>query len=182
MGETRLGALEALLFVAVEPLSVSTLAASLGESEATVNGLLAALKEEYGTGRERGFQLRNVGGGWRLYTNPRYDDVVRPFVVGDRTSKLSAAALETLAVIAYRQPVTRAQIAAIRGVNVDGVVRTLSARGLVADVGATDTGARLYGTTTAFFEAMGMDSLDDLAPLAPYLPELDELEDEGDVR
>ena len=132
-------------------------------------------------GPRRGFELREVAGGWRIYSARAYADVVGRFVVGSSHARLSQAALETLAVIAYRQPISRARIARIRGVNVDGVVRTLLARGLVEETGTTPSGARLYGTTGEFLEKMGMTSLSELVPLAPYLPSadaLDELEEE----
>ena len=127
-------------------------------------------------GRAHGFELREVAGGWRIYSAPAWAEVVGRFVVGTDTSRLSQAALETLAVIAYRQPTTRSRISHVRGVNVDAVVRTLVARGLIEEVGETDSGARLYGTTGYFLERMGFDSLDDLEPLAPYLPASEELD------
>lgn len=173
----RKSALEAILIVAPEPVSLKSLAYAVEETEAVTDLLLRALSEEY-SAQGRGFQLREVGGGWRLYSHPRFADVVGGFVTAGQSAKLSNPALETLAVIAYRQPVTRAQIAAIRGVDVDSVVRTLATRGLVEPVGTTAaTGATLYGTTQHFLERMGMNSLDELAPLAPYLPDDDELEE-----
>ncbi|MBE6484406.1 MAG: SMC-Scp complex subunit ScpB [Actinomycetaceae bacterium] len=175
------GALEALLLIAAEPMPLASLAGAIGASEAYTDTLLREIARDYagdGEGRVRGFELREAGGGWRLYTRPRFADVVAAYVVADQSGKLSQAALETLAVIAYRQPVTRAQVAAVRGVNVDSVVRTLVTRGLVEETGTTAaTGAILYGTTSYFLEVMGMNSLAELAPLAPYLPEADELED-----
>ncbi|WP_124054827.1 SMC-Scp complex subunit ScpB [Arcanobacterium ihumii] len=180
------GALEAILMVASEPVSSALLANSLGISEAETDSLLRALAHEYESGSTtpRGFTLREVGGGWRFYSHPRYADLVGNFVTAGQSNKLSVQALETLAVIAYRQPVTRAQIAAIRGVEVDSVVRTLQTRGLVEQVGTTAaTGAGLYGTTDYFLERMGMNSLAELAPLAPYLPENEDLEDvEKEIR
>lgn len=176
-----LGALEALLLVAAEPVPTATLAAAIGQSEADTDALLRALSREYAGidgDRVRGIDVREAGGGWRIYTNPRFADIVAAHVVAQESGKLSVPALETLAVIAYRQPVTRAQIAAIRGVSVDSVVRTLQTRGLISEVGtAQSTGAILYGTTSYFLEAMGMNSLAELAPLAPYLPEASELDD-----
>ena len=125
----------------------------------------------------RGFELREAGGGWRIYSAAAYADVVGRFVVDGQQARLTQAALETLAVVAYRQPVTRGQVSAVRGVNVDSVVRTLTSRGLVAEVGTDpSTGAVLYGTTGYFLERMGLTSLDELPPLAPYLPEFDALE------
>ncbi len=179
--EDSLGALEALLLVAREPVPLATLADAVGASEAETDAMLRAIAADYrgeGGARTRGFCLREAGGGWRLYTNPRFADVVASHVAAENSGRLSAAALETLAVIAYRQPVTRAQIAAIRGVSVDSVVRTLVTRGLVTEAGAAASGAALYGTTEYFLEAMGMNSLAELAPLAPYLPEAYDLQEE----
>ncbi|VEI12416.1 SMC-Scp complex subunit ScpB [Trueperella bialowiezensis] len=175
------GSLEAILMVAEHPVPVSALAQAIELSEADTDALLRSMARNYDAD-SRGFQLREVGGGWRFYSHPRYADVVSEFVTRGQSSKLSVQALETLAVVAYRQPVTRTQIAAIRGVEVDSVVRTLVTRGLIEQVGQTQaTGASLYGTTQLFLEKMGMNSLDELAPLAPYLPDdtdLDELEKE----
>ena len=174
------GALEALLLVSSDPVSAPALAGALDIAPGECASLLAELKVEYEEAN-RGFQLREVAGGWRLFTHPAYHDVVEAYVLSWDTQKLSQAALETLAVIAYRQPISRTRIARIRGVNVDGVVRTLLARGLVEETGATPSGARLYGTTGEFLEKMGMTSLSELVPLAPYLPDadaLDELEEE----
>lgn len=174
-----LGALEAILMVVPEPVSVRHLSDVLGISQAEIDGHLRALAAEYrgDNGRPRGFELREAGEGWRIYSSPRYAEVVGAFVTAGQTSKLSGPALETLAVIAYRQPVTRSQIAEIRGVNVDGVVRTLMTRGLIEATGQEGTGAVLYGTTEYFLEKMGMTSLAELPPASPHLPELDELDD-----
>ncbi len=178
------GAIEAILMVASEPVGTSELADVLGVSSEEVDAELRALAAEYlGEGQEypRGFELREVAGGWRIYSARAYADVVGRFVVGSSHARLSQAALETLAVIAYRQPISRTRISRIRGVNVDGVVRTLMARGLVEETGLTPSGARLYGTTGEFLEKMGLTSLSELVPLAPYLPDadaLDELEEE----
>lgn len=172
-------ALEAVLMVADEPVPAVRLASVLGLPTETVEHLLAELAEEYTDGeRPRGFVLRNAGAGWRFYSAPAHADVVGRFVLDGQTARLTHAALETLAVVAYRQPVTRGQVSAVRGVNVDSVVRTLAARGLVAEVGTEPSGAVLYGTTSFFLERMGMTSLDELPPLAPYLPDMDAL-DEG---
>ncbi|MGO3796232.1 MAG: SMC-Scp complex subunit ScpB [Pauljensenia sp.] len=170
--------LEAVLMVVDHPVPAAELAEALGVGPALVEDALRALSREYRGegGRVHGFELREVAGGWRIYSAPTWADVVGRFVVGADTSRLSQAALETLAVIAYRQPTTRSRISHVRGVNVDAVVRTLVARGLIEEVGETDSGARLYGTTGYFLERMGFDSLDDLAPLAPYLPASDELD------
>ncbi|MBC7549740.1 MAG: SMC-Scp complex subunit ScpB, partial [Cellulomonas sp.] len=132
--------------------------------------------------RPRGFDLRRAGNGWRIYTAPAYADVVGRFVLEGQTARLTQAAPETLAVIAYRQPATRGQVSAVRGVNVDGVVRTLTSRGLVAEV-STDpsSGAVLYGTTGYFLERMGLASLEEMPPLAPYLPDFDAFEGIDDV-
>ena len=168
-------AIEAVLMVADEPVPSVQIATVLGMPTGDVEALLEELAAEYrgGDGRPRGFELRNVAGGWRFYSAPAHADVVGRFVLDGQTARLTQAALETLAVIAYRQPVTRGQVSAVRGVNVDSVVRTLAARGLVAELGTEPSGAVLYGTTPYFLERMGMTSLDELPPLAPYLPDLD---------
>lgn len=177
-------AAEAVLVVADGPVTCAALAEVLGVGEARAGELLESLAAEYagdGDGPARGFVLRRAAGGWRLASAPAFHDLVERFVIGGATSRLSQAALETLAVIAYRQPVTRGRIAAIRGVSVDGVVRTLCARGLIEEAGAEPGGALLYRTTDEFLEYLGLDSLDDLPPLAPYLPEasaLGEIENE----
>ena len=181
---TLRASIEAILMVASEPITPSELAAVLGVDASNVESQLHVLADEY-RGRTgspaRGFELRAVAGGWRIYSSRAYADVVGRFVVGSAHARLSQAALETLAVIAYRQPISRARICRIRGVNVDGVVRTLLARGLIEETGATPSGARLYGTTGEFLEKMGMTSLSELLSLAPYLPDADaliELEEE----
>jgi segregation and condensation protein B len=172
--------LEAVLMVADEPIPAVRLAAVLALPTARVEELLAQLAADYrgeGGGRPRGFELREAGGGWRIYSAPAYAEVVGRFVLDGQQARLTQAALETLAVIAYRQPVSRGQVSAVRGVNVDSVVRTLTTRGLVAELGVEPaSGAVLYGTTGYFLERMGLTSLDELPPLAPYLPELDALE------
>jgi segregation and condensation protein B len=177
--------LEAVLMVADEPVSAVRLATVLALPTAEVERLLAELAAEYrgdGAGRPRGFDLREVSGGWRIYSAPAYADVVGRFVTDGQSARLTQAALETLAVIAYRQPVTRGQVSAVRGVNVDGVVRTLAARGLVAEIGTEPgSGAVLYGTTGYFMERMGLGSLDDLPPLAPYLPDMDSFDGVDDA-
>lgn len=181
--EEILAPLEAVLMVTAEPIAAADFAEALGVDEELVGEALALLAASYRgeTGeRRRGFELRESAGGWRIYSGREWADLVGRFVVGSQTSRLSQAALETLAVVAYRQPVSRSRISHIRGVNVDAVVRTLVARGLIEEVGESGSGARLYGTTREFLEKMGFASLDDLAPLAPYLPtgdELDELEE-----
>jgi segregation and condensation protein B len=177
--------LEAVLVVADEPIPAVRLATVLGLPTERVELLLEELADEYrgiGAARPRGFELRRVADGWRLYSAPAYADVVGRFVTEGQTARLTQAALETLAVIAYWQPVTRGQVSAVRGVNVDGVVRTLAARGLVAEVGSDpSSGAVLYGTTGYFLERMGLASLDDLPPLAPYLPDMDSLDGVDDA-
>jgi segregation and condensation protein B len=174
-------ALEAVLMVSDEPISAVRLAAVLGVPTVEVEALLVALAEEY-SAAQRGFELRQVADGWRFYSAAAYADVVGRFVLDGQTARLTQAALETLAVIAYRQPVTRGQVSAVRGVNVESVVRTLAARGLVHEVGTESSGAVQYATTPYFLERMGLTSLDELPPLAPYLPELDQLDlDEGRV-
>lgn len=172
-------ALEAVLMVADQPVPAVQLASVLGLPTEEVTDLLVALAEEYraGPGGPRGFELRHVADGWRFYSAPAYADVVGRFVLDGQTARLTQAALETLAVVAYRQPVTRGQVSAVRGVNVDSVVRTLAARGLVAEVGTEPSGAVLYGTTAYFLERLGMTSLEELPPLAPHLPDLDAVTD-----
>jgi segregation and condensation protein B len=175
-------AIEAVLMVADEPIPAAQLASALALPVAEVVAHLDSLSAEYrgdAGGSPRGFELREAGGGWRIYSAPAFSDVVGRFVLEGQTARLTQAALETLSVIAYRQPVTRGQVSAVRGVNVDGVVRTLATRGLVAEVGTDEpSGAVLFGTTGYFLERMGFTSLDELPPLAPQLPELDTLEPE----
>lgn len=171
-------ALEAVLMVADEPVPAVRLASVLGLPTERVEELLVELAAGYEEGeRPRGFVLRNAGAGWRFYSAPAHGDVVGRFVLEGQTARLTHAALETLAVIAYRQPVTRGQVSAVRGVNVDSVVRTLAARGLVAEIGTEPSGAVLYGTTPYFLERMNMRSLDELPPLAPFLPDIEALEE-----
>jgi segregation and condensation protein B len=171
-------ALEALLMVADQPLDVSTLASAAGHPVDDVAATLAALAHDY-TEQGRGFELRNVAGGWRFYTREEYAAVVEGFVLEGQQARLTQAALETLAVVAYKQPVSRARVSAIRGVNVDGVMRTLLTRGLVEEAGQDESsGANLYRTTGYFLERIGVTSLDELPELAPYLPDLGDLEDE----
>ena len=164
--------LEALLVVAPEGVGVEEAAETLGWSPAQVEAALKDLRADYDgqSGSPRGFELRLVGGRWRLYSRPRWAPWVEKFVVGDQSSSLSRAALETLAIIAYRQPVTRTQIAQIRGVNVDSVLRTLQARDLIDEDGSSPTGAHLFRTTPTFLERLGLTSLEDLSPLAPHVP------------
>ena len=170
--------LEAVLMVADQPLDPAILATAVGYPVAEVVAALEALSAEY-TEQGRGFALRNVAGGWRFYTRDEYAAVVEGFVLEGQQARLTQAALETLAVVAYKQPVSRARVSAIRGVNVDGVMRTLLTRGLVEEAGQDgETGANLYRTTSYFLERIGVTSIDELPELAPYLPEMDDLEDE----
>lgn len=175
-----LPALEAILMVVDRPVTAGELGATFDVSVELIDEALEYLSAEYRGEHElrpRGFELRRAAGGWRIYSAPAWADVVGRFIVGTAQAKLSQAALETLAVVAYRQPVSRSRISHIRGVNVDAVVRTLVARGLIEEVGWTDSGARLYGTTDTFLERLGFESLNDLVPLAPYLPSAEELDD-----
>jgi segregation and condensation protein B len=170
-------ALEALILIADEPMPVAALAETTGTPVAEVELELNRLAEQY-TEQGRGFSLRQVGGGWRFYTRDTCADVVTRWVSDGQRSRLSQAALETLAIIAYKQPITRARIAAVRGVNVDGVVRTLLGRGLIADVGVEPTSqASLYGTTEMFLERLGIASVADLPDIAPLLPDVDDAVD-----
>ncbi|MCD4536503.1 SMC-Scp complex subunit ScpB [Nocardioides sp. cx-169] len=171
-------ALEAVLMVSDQPLDDVSLASTVGYPAEEVSAALRELAEEY-TAQGRGFELRNVAGGWRFYSRDEYAPVVEAFVLEGQHGRLTQAALETLAVVAYKQPVSRARISAIRGVNVDGVMRTLISRGLVEEAGQDgETGANLFRTTSYFLERIGVTSVEDLPELAPYLPDLDDLEDE----
>jgi segregation and condensation protein B len=172
------GGLEALLFVVDTPVDEVTLAGALRCPVPRVRTELAALAAGYDE-RGAGITLRRVGEGWRLYTREDHADVVERHLVDGQRSRLTQAALETLAVIAYRQPVTRARVAAIRGVGVDGVMRTLITRGLVCEVGTDpDSGGGLYATTQLFLERLGLESLEELPELGPLLPEASSLLDE----
>jgi segregation and condensation protein B len=169
-------ALEAVLMIADQPLDHLSLAQAVGHPPADVEVALSALAEEY-TAQGRGFELRNVGGGWRYFTREEYASVVEEFVLDGQQARLTQAALETLAVIAYRQPVSRSRVSAIRGVNVDGVVRTLLTRGLIEEAGVDgSSGAVLYRTSSFFLERMGMSDLSELPEIAPFLPEIEDLE------
>ena len=172
------GGLEALLFVMESPVDEESLAAALRCPEEQVAQGLADLAADYDR-RRAGVVLRRVGDQWRLYTRDEHAAVVERWLGEGQRSRLSQAALETLAVIAYRQPVTRARVSAIRGVGVDGVMRTLLARGLVHEIGADpDTGGGLYGTTPLFLERLGLSGLDELPELAPLVPEPSSVLDE----
>lgn len=170
-------ALEAVLLVVDSPVTEAALAAAVGRPAAQVREHLVAIGERL-TAARSGIDLRESGGGWRFYTRDEFAPVVERFVLDGARARLSRAALESLAVIAYRQPVTRTRVAAVRGVNSDGVIRTLLSRGLVEEAGADpDTGGILYCTTELFLERMGLSGVDDLPALGPLLPDLDGLDD-----
>ena len=198
-GADLMPALEAILMVASEPVSIGALVAATGMAPEQVEAALRRLQADYngdvdvvvnvdaggvgdgggagggigqscGGGRRRGFELRQVQDKWRLFSRAEWAPWVGAFVAGSESSTLSRAAMETLAIIAYRQPVTRMQIARIRGVNVDSVLRTLLARDLIEESGESPTGAHLFHTTQTFLEKMGLTSIDDLVPLAPFVP------------
>jgi segregation and condensation protein B len=175
--------LEAILLVADEPVPEILIAQVLERPRHEVAGGLRALAAEY-TNDGRGFDLREIAGGWRFYTREDCAPLVERFVRDGQEVRLTQAALETLAVIAYRQPVSRARVSAVRGVNCDGVIRTLVLRGLVEDSGTDpETGAILYRTTGYFLERLGMASLDELPDLAPFLPEnIEDIEDNERTR
>ncbi|MCD1285223.1 SMC-Scp complex subunit ScpB [Brevibacterium sp. CCUG 69071] len=170
-----LAGIEAVLMITDTAVSTAELATALGLDEDTVDEAIATLKADYDgdeTNRQRGFEIRHVAGGFRIFSRGDYHEVVKDFLTSGQSAKLSQAALETLAVIAYRQPISRPRIAAIRGVSVDGVIRTLLLRGLIVEAGKeATTSALLYATTPTFLDTLGMKSLDDLPELAPYLPE-----------
>lgn len=169
---TLAAAIEALLLIADEPMSAEFLASVVNVTVDEVVAEIDALRTQYATAG-RGFALREESVGWRFVTSPTCSDLISRFVKDGQTARLSQAALETLAVVAYRQPVSRTRISAIRGVNVDGVMRTLTNRGLVTEVGHDpDSGAVLYATTEYFLQRLGISSLDDLPPVADYLPDL----------
>ena len=171
-------ALEAILMVADQALDKVQLASVVGHPVEAVDEALQTLAGEY-TEQGRGFELRNVAGGWRFYTRDEFAGVVESFVLEGQQARLTQAALETLAVVAYKQPVSRARVSAVRGVSVDGVMRTLLTRGLVEEAGQdVETGANLYRTTTYFLDRIGITSLEELPELAPYLPDMEDLEDE----
>lgn len=170
-------AVEALVMVTEQPISVHLLGQLLELSPAIVDDLCRELAAEYEE-QGRGFQLVEVAGGWRYQSHPDLAPYVERFVLEGQTSRLSAAALETLAIVAYKQPVSRAQVASIRGVSVDGVMRTLEQRGYIAEVGK-DPGpgqAVLFGTTPMFVEKLGLNTLDDLPPLGDFVPGADVVE------
>ncbi|MGO1507893.1 MAG: SMC-Scp complex subunit ScpB [Microbacteriaceae bacterium] len=178
--------LEAILLIIDEPLGLVALAAAVSAPVPAVRQAIERLVDDYdgnGSGPRRGFELREVGGGWRLYVREDHDDLVAEFVGGQAPARLSQAALETLAVIAYKQPVTRSQVASIRAVNVDSVVRTLLARGLITELFAdSETGAINYGTSDTLLQNLGINSLDELPPISPLLDDGADGFDEGTIR
>ncbi len=178
-------ALEAILMVADEPMSVVTLATAVGAPVKRVRAAITALVADFdgsAGGVRRGFELREVGGGWRIYVREEFDAVVSGYVLQQNPTKLSQAALETLAVIAYKQPISRGAIASIRAVNVDSVVRTLLGRGLITELFTdSETGAINYGTTDLLLSQLGINSVDELPKISPLLSDgVDGFE--GDVR
>ena len=167
--------IEAILMVVDEPVTEITLASVL---QVPVDQIVAALEALVPTYEDRGFTLKAINGGWRFYSHPECSDVVEKFVLDGQQNRLTQAALETLAVIAYRQPISRARVSAIRGVNVEAVMKTLVTRGLVEEYGLeNETGAILYKTTSYFLERLGLNGLTDLPPLAPHLPDIDGLDE-----
>ncbi|HUW79138.1 MAG TPA: SMC-Scp complex subunit ScpB [Candidatus Nanopelagicaceae bacterium] len=170
-------ALEAILMVVDEPVSALTLAQIVEVPVEEVLSSLERLATDYQE-QGRGFELREIAGGWRFYTAPAAAELVERFVLDGQQARLTQAALETLAVVAYRQPVSRARISAVRGVNVDAVMRTLVNRGLAEEAGTEhESGAILYRTTSYFLERLGLNSLSDLPELAPFLPDIEGLDD-----
>jgi segregation and condensation protein B len=171
-------AIEAILMVVDEPVAEQVLAQVLEQPVQLVGAELVRLAAEYAE-QGRGFELRRAAGGWRFYTHPAQASYVERFVLDGQSVRLTQAALETLAVVAYKQPVTRSRISAIRGVNCDGVVRTLVTRGLIEECGTEpETGAHLYRTSNLFLEKLGLDTVEQLPPLAPFLPDdVDEIAD-----
>ena len=172
--------LEAILLVADEPVPVVVLAQVLERPRSVVEAELRDLAACY-VAESRGFDLREIAGGWRFYTREDCAPLIERFVSDGQEVRLTQASLETLAVVAYRQPVSRARVSAVRGVNCDGVMRTLVLRGLTEEAGTdSETGAILYRTTGYFLERLGLASLDDLPDLAPFLPEnIEDIEDEN---
>ena len=171
-------ALEAVLMVVDEPATEEHLAKILERPKRQITRALRELAGEYAA-QGRGFELRHVANGWRFYSRAAYAPAVERFVLDGQQARLTQAALETLAVVAYRQPVSRSRVSAVRGVNCDGVMRTLLQRGLVAEAGTEpETGAILYVTTNYFLERMGLRGLDELPELAPFLPEAEAIEAE----
>jgi segregation and condensation protein B len=178
MEDSELGAvLEALLLVVDTPVTVDALATAVDQPAYRVAAKLRLMADELAA-RDSGIDLREAGGGWRMYTRARYAPFVERLLLDGTRSKLTRAALETLAVVAYRQPVSRVRVSAVRGVNCDAVMRTLLARGLITEAGAdSDTGATTFATTELFLERLGLSSLTDLPDIAPLLPDVDNIDD-----
>ena len=174
--EATLGrSIEAILMVVDEPVNEITLASVLQVTVEQVNAALERLTSSYD---DRGFTLKSINGGWRFYSDPEFSASVEKFVLDGQQNRLTQAALETLAVIAYRQPISRARVSAIRGVNVEAVMKTLITRGLVEEYGVeNETGAILYKTTSYFLERLALNRIEDLPPLAPHLPDIDSLDE-----
>ena len=170
-------ALEALLLVVDSPVSTDALAVATDQPASRVADALHSMSDALAA-RDSGIDLREAGGGWRMYTRAKFAPYVEKLLLDGARSKLTRAALETLAVVAYRQPVTRARVSAVRGVNVDAVMRTLLARGLITESGTdTDSGATTFATTELFLERLGLTSLTDLPDIAPLLPDIDVIDD-----
>ena len=164
-------ALEAILMITDAPVSLVALATALERPVNIIRDAVIALKDSYDQ-EGRGFELREVGGGWRIYVRQEFDRAVRMFIANENPTKLSQAALETLAVIAYKQPISRGQVASIRAVNVDSVVKTLLNRGLITELYTdSETGAVHFGTTDLMLELLGINSLDEMPRISPYLPD-----------
>lgn len=178
MEDSELGAvLEALLLVVDTPVTVDALSTAVDQPAYRVAAKLRLMADEL-TARESGIDLREAGGGWRMYTRSQYAPFVERLLLDGTRSKLTRAALETLAVVAYRQPVSRVRVSAVRGVNCDAVMRTLLARGLITESGTdSDTGATTFATTELFLERLGLSTLADLPDIAPLLPDVDNIDD-----
>ena len=176
--ENLRSAVEAILMITDAPVSLVALATALERPVNEVRDAVNQLRDDYAGvdgAAPRGFELREVGGGWRIYVRSEYDWAVKMFVANENPTKLSQAALETLAVIAYKQPISRGQVASIRAVNVDSVVRTLLSRGLITELYTdSETGAVNFGTSDLFLETLGINSLDELPQISPYLPGAEE--------
>ena len=170
-------ALEAILMVVDEPVSPVLLAQVLETPTEQIVAALEKLSADYND-QGRGFELREVAGGWRFYTRAEWAPFVEKFVLDGQQARLTQAALETLSVVAYRQPVSRARVSAVRGVNVDAVMKTLVSRGLVEEAGTEhESGAILYRTTSYFLERLGLRSIEELPALATFLPDVDVIDD-----
>lgn len=168
---------EALLLVVDAPVSAEALGSATGQPVHRITDTLHRIADEFAA-RDSGIELREAGGGWRMYTRARFAPYVERLIMDGARSKLTRAALETLAVVAYRQPVTRARVSAVRGVNVDAVMRTLVARGLITEAGTDpDSGATTFATTDLFLERLGLSSLTELPDIAPLLPDVDVIDD-----